>query len=326
MSKTNQKQYFNYNNLQSYVNQMGLNYDGQWLRWLKDIVNTKIGMFNYKNLPNELTSDIIERALMFNNHLCMYYSKALDELVLCRWLNSGNYDKYWYPKKVDLLTLTGKPLAQNVPFEDIVLCRDNRMDIIPFLTCNSWIEKIIELEKTFDIVIKLIRFPSVISGDKEEVAQLKALLKKNADCEGFIIAKKNFSNNLEQFDISIPCSPTELYEMIDKYKDMTLSSIGIYSVDEKRERIVTEEIEASNDFVDFIYQEMVNCRQEWIDAVNTKYGYEIELEETYDMNKKAELELQANELETLENIKTEDLIEIEEVKNEGKKEVSNDGE
>ena len=325
MAKTNQTQYFNYNNLQTYVNQIGISYDGQWFRWVKDIINTKVGMFNYVNLPKGLTSDIIERALMFNNHLCMYKPKGLDEVILCRWVNSGNYDMYWYPKTVSLLTLTGKPLAQDVPFEDVVLCKDNRLDIIPFLTLNSWIEKIIELEKTFDIIIKLIRFPTVITGDKEEVAQLKQLLKKNADCEGFLIAGKNFTNNMEQYNISIPCSPTELYEMIDKYKDMTLSSMGIYSVDEKRERIVTEEIEASNDFVDFIYQEMVNCRQEMVDQVNEKFGLDIQLIETYDMNKQAELDLQAKELETLENIKTQDLIEIEEVKNENK-EVSTDGE
>lgn len=315
--KKQENAYYNYMNLRSYMTSLGIIYDEDYFRWVKDLMNTKVSMFDYENLPDGLTTEIVERALLFNNFLCFYKSPALNKLVLCRWLYNGRYDLYWHPTHVDLLSLTGQQIATNVPFEDIILVRDNKMDIIPFLTLNAWINKIIELEKTLNIIVKLIRFPTILSGDKEEVIQLKQLLKDNADCKGFIVGKKGWKEKLEQFDISIPCKPMELYELLDKYKDMALSSIGIYSVDEKRERIVTSEVEAQNDYVDFVYTGMVIERQSFIKQLNAKYGYDIKLVETYDVNKRAELKLKLEELKKQVEIETKGQVEIEQVKDKG---------
>ena len=312
-----QNSYYNYMNLRSYMTQLGINYDEDYFRWVKDLMNTKVSMFEYENLPDGLTSEILERALLFNNFLCFYKSPALNKLVLCRWLYSGKYDLYWYPTHVNLLSLTGQTIAENVPFEDIILVRDNKMDIIPFLTLNAWINKIIELEKTLNIVVKLIRFPTILTGDKEESIQLNKLLKDNADCKGFIVGRKGWKDKLEQFDINIPCKPMEIYELLDKYKDMALSSIGIYSVDEKRERIVTSEVEAQNDFVDFVYEGMVIARQNFVNELNERYGYSIKVVETYDMNKKAEMKLKLEEYKKQLELETKSQVEIEQTKQEG---------
>lgn len=320
MAKENN--YYNYMNLRTYMSQLGITYDEDYFRWVKDIMNTKVSMFEYKNLPKGITSEIIEKALLFNNFLCWYFSPELNKLVLCRYLYSGTYDMYWYPKTVNLLTLTGQPLAYNVPFEDVILCKDNRMDIIPFLTLNSWINKIIEQEKTLNIIVKLVRFPTIISGDKEEAVMLQKLLKDNADCKGFVIAKKGFKDKVEQFDIQIPCKPMELYELLDKYKDMALSSIGIYSVDEKRERIVTAEVQSQNDFVDFVYAGMVQSRRIFINELNEKFNYNIELVETYDINRRDELKLKLEEIKATEDIKTKNEIKVEETK--GKEVIENE--
>ena len=80
---------------------------------------------------------------------------------------------------------------------------------------------------------------------------------------------------------------------MDKYKEMALGSIGIYSVDEKRERIVTEEVKATNDFVDFIYNGMVQERENSIKKVNEKWGHNIKLRESYVENVKDEQDLEA---------------------------------
>ena len=58
------------------------------------------------NLPDGLTSQIIEQSLMFNNFLCFYNSNEFG-LVLCRYKFGGEYDLYWKPKTVDLLTISG---------------------------------------------------------------------------------------------------------------------------------------------------------------------------------------------------------------------------
>lgn len=289
---------YNFQNIHHYFKEIGID-NADYFRWVKDIMGTATNMFQYTGLPGKLTSQILEQALLFRNYLCFYKSVELDEVVLCTYRYGGKYDLYWKPIEVDLFTLSGQPLKTNVPYDDIVLIRDNILDIIPFITIQSWIEKIIEMEKTLGILVKLIRFPTVLTGDKTEVATLKQMLKKNIDCEGFVIASKGVVDRLQQNDIRLPCTVDQMFGLIDKYKNLALGSIGIYGVEEKRERIVTQEITARNDMVDFIYTERVEQRKEAIEEVNRRWGLNIELKEIYSINQQEESDLKVEETRRL---------------------------
>lgn len=284
---------YNFYNLQEYCNMLGINYDATYFKWLKDIINTKVSMFKYKNLPGSLTSQIMETSLLFRNYLCFYYDKRLQEVVLCCYRFGGDYDLYYKPVTVDLLTISGRPLAVQVPYEDIIPVRDNDMDIIPFLTLNAWIGKVIDAEKTLDILVRLVRFPTVISGSKEQATMLKKLLEKNLNYEGFVIGDKTLGDVLQQNDIKLPTTLEEMYSIMEKYRNMALASMGIYGVDNKRERLIANEVQSNNDYVDFVYQGMLNQRQEFVRLANEKWGLNIELVESYDLNKKAEMKLEA---------------------------------
>ena len=302
--------YYNYNNLQAYMNKMQLAYDGQWLRWVKDIINTKITMFHYDDLPGKkLTSEIMERALMFNNFLCGWV-KPDGEFIICRWRFGSVFDEYWKPVRVSLLTLTGKPLADDIPYEDIVLFRDNPMDIIPFLTLNSYIEEIISKEKTLDAIFDWISLPAVFAGDPQQAQSLKVLMKKSTKREPFIVAAKGFKDHLEQFDLRLPVQLAEVYEIMKKYRGMAMASMGIYEVDEKRERIVTSEIQAQNDYVDFVYTGMYNERLRFVKECNEKFGLNIKLRETYVENQEDNIKLE----EDMAIAKAQGDIEVEKAK------------
>ena len=274
------EQFYNYNNLEAYLNKMQLCYDGQWLRWVKDIINTKITMFKYENLPGTLTSEIVERALMFNNFLCLW-KRPDGEIVMCRWRAGSTYDLYWKPLYVDLLAMNGKPLAYHVPYADIILLRDNPMDIIPFLTLNSYIENIINKENTLNSIFDWISLPVVFAGDPSQAQSLKKVMQKTTKREPFIIAAKNFKDKLEQFSLTLPVKLEEVYNIIKKYKGMAMASMGIYEVDEKRERIVTAEIQSQNDYVDFVYTGMLNERKNSWEEANNRWSTGVILRETY---------------------------------------------
>ena len=314
-------QYYNYNNLESYMNKMGLCYDGSWLRWVKDIINTKVTMFSYKLDPKyQLTSEIIERALMFNNFLCAADVPGLG-FGIYRWRCGSQFNKYWKPEKVGLLTLTGKNVAWDYPYDKIVLLRDNPMDIIPFLTLNNYIEKIIEKEKTLDSIFAWISLPMIISGDKDQVNMLKQTLKKALAREPFIVGARGFKDHIETFDVKLPVELQEVYDIIKKYRGMALASMGIYEVDEKRERIVTSEIQAQNDYVDMVYTGMYNERKRFIDECREMFGVEISLEESYVQNQRDEIKLKG---QAAQAEKAPD-IEIAQIKADGEVEAAQQG-
>ena len=314
----NNETYYNYNNLRAYIDKLGIQCPDDYFRWFKDVVGTKVTMFYYDNLPGTLTSEITENALMFNNFLCLWYDKGLGQVILCRYRFGGTYDIYWKPVTVDLLSLSGKSLAIGVPYEDIVIVRDNPSDIIPFVTLNSWLNKILDKEKTLDILMRLVRMPTILVGDKEQAGMLKQLMKKTYEYDGFAVGSKNFKSHVEQFDIRMPVQLSDVYELIEKYKNLALNSMGIYGVDEKRERIVTSEVQANNDFTDFIYTGMYRERQRWVKEANEKWGLNIILHETYVDNQEDDIDI----TKRTALAKAQANIAIEETKNEGKVEAA----
>lgn len=306
-------QYYNYMNLREYMQKLGITAPDDWLRWFKDLAVTKITQFYYDNLPEKLTSEITETALMYNNHLCFAKVEGLG-IILCRYLFGSTFDLYWKPERVDLLTLSGKTVATNVPYSDIVIVRDNPSDIIPFITLRGWLEKILDKERTLDILVQWVRLPTMLVGDKEQATALKEIMRKVMNYDGFASGVKGFKSHVEQFNVNLPCRLEEVSHLIEKYKNMALNSIGIYGADEKQERLLVSEVQATNDYTDFVYAGMYNERLRWVKEANEKFGLDIKLHETYVDNEKYDIE---NKRKMSRAMATGTLA-VKEVENEGK--------
>lgn len=313
-SKNNtNNQYYNYMNLREYMQKLGIVAPDDWLRWFKDLAVTKITQFYYDDLPDKLTSEITETALMYNNHLCLAEVEGLG-VILCRYIFGSTFDLYWKPERVDLLTLSGKTVATDVAYEDIVIVRDNPSDIIPFITLRGWLDKILDKERTLDILIQWVRLPTMLVGDKEQSTALKEIMKKVMNYDGFAAGIKGFKNHVEQFNVTLPCKLEEVSHLIEKYKNMALNSIGIYGADEKQERLLVSEVQATNDYTDFVYAGMYNERLRWVNEANEKFGLNIKLHETYVDNEKYDIE---NKRKMSRAMATGTLA-VKEVENEGK--------
>lgn len=258
------------------------------IHYVKDIMSTSISMFKYRNIeriPN-LTSQILEIAIMFSNFLCTYKHPALG-WVLCRYVCNSVFNEYLRPKTVNLIALNGQSLATNVPYEDIVLFRDNSMDIIPFICINEYIGKIHRVEETVFKTLAVASLPLALVGTKKMANQLKAVAKNLGNSDPFIIGDDSLLDIVKGFNIDVPVSPLDIYELKQKYRNECLSSMGIYSVEEKRERIVTQELVNQNDYTDFVYQDKKMERQRWVDEMNKRDpSLQLELIEEYEVNVK----------------------------------------
>ena len=258
------------------------------IHYIKDIMSTKISMFKYKNIeriPN-LTSQILEMALMFNFNLCFYKHPALG-WVLCRYVVGSTFNEYWRPYYVNLIAFNGQSLGTNVPYKDLVLVRDNSMDIIPFICINEYITKIHKVEETVFKTLAIASLPIALVANKKMANQLKAVAQNLGNSNPFITGDDSLLDVVKGFNIDVPVSPLDIYELKQKYRNECLSSLGIYSVEEKRERIVTQELVNQNDYTDFVYEDAKMERERMIREMNERDpSLELELIETYEVNVK----------------------------------------
>ena len=307
------KEYYYLNNPTNYVDQKllkgGILHNGFW-RYMKDIVNTKISQFTYRGIEaiSGLTSTILEEALMFRCRLCFAKPKGYD-WMLCRYEPLGEYDLYHRPITVGVYTFTDTFLGM-LPYKDIILVRDNPMDIPPILVINEYIEKIIDIEGKMDKMLTLATLPVAIVGDKKLANQLKEIAKKLGNSNPFIVGDDKLLNTVQAFNIDVPISPADVYAIRKKYINECMASIGIYAVEAKRERLVVSEIQSQNDYTDFIYQGLINERHRAFEELRKAGGPDVELIESYDQNYEADTELNAERAKEILKAQGEAIKEI----------------
>lgn len=260
-------------------------YPLSYLRYVKDIVNTKVSMVRYKvsNSFPKLTSSIIETSLMFATQNCFYNSAMLGGWVLCRYSYNDTMSMYARPTRVNLTALNGTPIAEEVPYSDIIVIKDNSMDILPYICIDDYIQKIMHIEDDLFKMLDIGCLPVVVSGSKKQATALRKTAEALGCKNSFITGDDNLVDGVKSFNIDLSIPLLDIYDVKNKYKNECLQSLGIYAVDQKRERIVTQELVNQNDFTDFVYNDCMECRKEAIKELNRR-GADIELIETYDIN------------------------------------------
>lgn len=252
------------------------------LHYIKDIASTKVSMFKYKNIEKyipDLTSEILETIILFNFNLCFANVAGLG-WILCRYTVAGDFNEYMRPIKVDLIAINGKSLG-TAKYKDIILVKDNALDIIPFIPMMEYIQKIDRVDDAVFRVLSVASLPLAICGNKKLAKQLQNVAEQLGNKNAYIVGDDTLVDNVKAFPIDVNIQPTNIYELKTKYKNECLSSMGIYSVEQKRERKIVSEVASQNDFTDTIYQDMKSQRQRFVDALNEKNGWDIVLEESY---------------------------------------------
>lgn len=239
------------------------------LHYVKDIMSTKLSLFQYKRIEKipDLDSKTLEMALMFSNFLCFYKDSALG-WGLYRYVVDGDLDRYLRPQYVTLNTLKGTTVATHVPFKDIILARDNEFDIPPFLCIFEYLCKMDHIDRNIFKNLDIGCMPLLLAGSKKLVNQYNSLMKELTGGKMLIAADDSLVDAIKAFKIDMPFNPVDIYTLKKEYRNECLTSIGIYSVEDKRERVLKGEQLSRNRYVDNVYTDMKLQRKEFIDKLN----------------------------------------------------------
>lgn len=251
-------------------------------------------MFEWKGLPDTVSERFLEETL-FNNGCAVFCDDNIREingqltggrgLIVSRVVPSGELNHYDESTKYRA-TATG--FDREYLKNDCVFIRNN-CDCIPTAdTIQLFVSRLYECERSIDVNIKGVKTPTIIVCSEEQRLSMKNLIAKYDGNEPFIFGTKELDlKGITSIKNDVPFVADKLMSYKHELWNDCLSFLGINNTNEsKKERLITDEVNANNEMIEICGSAMLKYRQLACKEFNEKYGYNISVDYR---NKKEEI-------------------------------------
>lgn len=252
-----------------------------YIKWYNKFSLLALNMFKWEGLPNSIKSRHIEKALFEYGMAFIYHDKDIG-LVCYGATPSGNFNSHGEPTQIFVHKHNGgitKLVSEGV------LIRNNDLAIPTEYEVIDYARKMKEVEMSIDLNIKQQRFPYFIESNPNNRFSLEQAFKQKEDGTPVIFANKNLGlESLNVLALDTPYVVDKLNQYKYELEREVLTTFGINNTFEKKERLLTDEINSNNDFIDRNVDIMFDCRLEGIKEIKAKFGKEFKVIKKNDVN------------------------------------------
>ena len=239
-----------------------------------------LNRFKWENLPNGIESRYIEMMLYDNGECAFFEHPDLGYCVL-RSNPRENLNVYGEPTK---LTLSGFNEHRTVMMDDCVRIINNDLATPTSLHIMHYARRMAEIDDIIMQNLRQQRVPYLFATDDNNQYTMKTLYDQIYQGEPAIFVDKTMLNGNSQ---NIMLIPTESPYLVDKLQIQKqemerelLTFLGINNTLEKKERLLTDETNANNQFIQMCSDVDFKTRQKACEDINKKFGLNIRVIET----------------------------------------------
>lgn len=250
--------------------------------FINDMLCRCYAMFEYRNLPDSIKKQNIEKYLLLNGH-CIF-TKENDSFYVFNGDFSGVENVY---HKLHKYIVVNVALNLNKEYEtedntDCVLIENDSERQGFFHLFSKYGIMLNDCEVSLNMLTILSRIPYLISSaDEKTKANTEIFLNKIKNGDFSIISDNAFIESLKTFSLNNTSNRqiTDLIELNQYIKASSFNAIGLNANwNSKRERLNTSEISLNEDSLTPLIENMLYSRKEAMNAINEKYGLNIEVD------------------------------------------------
>lgn len=236
-----------------------------------------IRIFKYDNLPPTIPRDALENYILSNGYGGVTNNPTYGLVAVpCTKYGVGLYPNY------EPLAQYCTPLMQGTNLtigKDIIVIKNNSYQ----LSCDSIVKRYARMLADFDatenIIISNMRMQVLPSFDNEESAEsYKAVMVANRLGQVDSVIDKSFLQKGTFTPYAQGASTTKINDVVSARNEVLrtfLAEIGITSANDKRERMVVDEVNVNSQMLLFNVADMLECRQKAVEQMNALYGTNI---------------------------------------------------
>ena len=264
--------------------------------------NIAVSQRKYKNLPEGITSWYIEDVL-FCDGMCAWLTTPKYGVIVLKCSPTGKFNIMGQPAEY-LATGIGKSI-RFAPDVSGVVMRNTPLGTPTSTLIERYNNRILKIERTLDINIMLHKIPWFIKCSDTQRVTIQNILKNlikdsdNLEDDAYILADSSFNkDSIDVLKTEAPYIADKLTQLKQSVEGDIYTRLGIdNSQIEKKERLVTDEVNANNEIISLSYEMMNTERKNALEKINKMFGLNIELEE----KEQPERQPQTEEKEVINN-------------------------
>ena len=235
-----------------------------------------INRFIWNNLPNNIDKDFIERELVNVGELAFINHPTFGFMVTyCM----GDYINYYGRPTKYLCWTSNNEICEWFDADEIVVIRNNKLSQNTHDFIDRYASNIAEIQKTKEVNINAQKTPVLISCDESQRMTLKNFYEQYEGNMPVIYGSKAMDiNGVKVFKTDAPFLADKLQQVKRDEFNECLTFMGINTTPEKKERLITDEVNANNDMVNICLSIFLNSRKAAIEEINKKFNLNIELD------------------------------------------------
>lgn len=264
------------------------------------LMNLAISMFEWKNLPDSVDPRFLELCLFGDGMAVFFRDEVMGELALQCMVN-GPLDVYRIPINRRAYATNGYNKA--LTNKDSVIIFNNELHTNSMLDVEMYAKRLYKLERTIDVNVEAQKTPIIVTCPENQRLTFKNLLMKYEGGQPFIWGDANLDlKQIQVLNTSAPFVSDKIQALKTQIWNEALTSLGITSLgNEKKERMVSDEV--SSDMGSTMAQRFtrLNARQEACKKINKMFGLNISVEYREDViHQITGVEVSAEENEVME--------------------------
>ena len=263
--------------------------DDTYYDYLERLKKIAISMFEWVNLPESCDPRYLE--------LCLYYlgQAALlknDEgiFINTKACSAGKINLYELPTQINCYSVEFsviKKMYDGFKFNEInqidpkdycvyVLNNQNRMATAPTLELFAY--RLYLAQRTADTNISVNKLPFIVAVDDNQRLTMENLILQISENKPAVFGTKELASTIKDDIRVLPTNPPFIADKINDYKkeiwNEALTYLGINNLNEKKERLITDETNTNNELINLNLQSYLTPRKEACKQFNQLFGLE----------------------------------------------------
>ena len=252
-----------------------------YIDYLERLKKIATSMFEW-TLPDSMNARYLEMTLYYKGQASLLYDNNYG-FINTQACDSGYINIYGLPTLINCYSYSYNDMRSTyVPGSDensekdkeCILVLNNYQRVPTATTLQLFAYRLAELQRTFDVNVKSLKFPVLIRVDQKSEFTLKKLYEQYDGNTPAIFADKNLisEDSLKAIKTDAPMLLRDLNDAKREIWNEALSFLGVSNLSEKRERLISSEADSNNELVNLNLQSYLIPRQQACKEFNDKFG------------------------------------------------------